>query len=245
MTRLIWRLPSVAPYRSPPSTEHSGRPLLLSTSPSSADRNEESPLPRRLRDRPEIVRVEARPAHQRAVDIVRREYHAGIRGLDRAAIEDPHRSRLAHLRGKRAADHGMDRADLGDARGYTRADRPDRLVGDHRVPRPETLRDRAMELLCHHLDRPPGAFLGRCLADTDDRGETGRACRLDLGAHPLAGFMMLGTALGMAEDNVPASRIPEHGGTHIAGMRPARIEMTILATERDRTAAQHLAKPHQ
>src|SRR6478672_1773332 len=89
---------------------------------------------RRGDDRREVIGIEARPTHQRTVDVLLRDQLGRVVGLDGAAIENPDRHRRA--RGAcpdQAPDQGDRLLRLVWRRRAAGADRPDRLVGDHDV----------------------------------------------------------------------------------------------------------------
>src|SRR6476620_9709907 len=82
-------------------------------------------------NRDEVTRLETGTPDQRAIDVRDRKNLRRVRSLDGAAIEDanlPPCLTVALL--ETGADHRMHLADLGDCRNLSRADRPDRFIGN-------------------------------------------------------------------------------------------------------------------
>ena len=80
-----------------------------------------------------LARIEARTAHERAVDVGLRQQGGGVVGLDRAAVEDAHGSRRTPRRSAQTAAPRMNACASCAISGvavFARADRPDGLVGD-------------------------------------------------------------------------------------------------------------------
>ena len=92
---------------------------------------------RRAADRHEIVRHQRSPADQAAIHVRHREQLRGIRRPSRCrrrgcASSPP----LGHPVGDAPAYERMHRLRLLRSRGFARADRPNRFVGDHALPVP-------------------------------------------------------------------------------------------------------------
>ena len=102
-----------------------------------ADARPRLTAPAARHDPREALGVEARAAHQRAVDVRLGEDLRRVVGLDAAAVEHADRARPPPASGRHQRAHEGDRL-LGDlGRGdLAGADRPDRLVGDHHVGEP-------------------------------------------------------------------------------------------------------------
>src|SRR3569832_558952 len=82
-------------------------------------------------DGQEIRGLQACAADQRAIDIRKREDFGGVAGLDRPAIENPHRaSRFRKSRHQMFPDQGMDFDNLRRGGRFAGSDRPDWFVGN-------------------------------------------------------------------------------------------------------------------
>src|SRR5207302_3413514 len=126
-----------------------------------------------LRNRPEIVGVEARAANERAIDLGETEDRGGVLRVDRAAVKDARPQRYA------AADLGVHRGDVIDRAELPGAYRPDRLVGNDERGRGGGVRDRAGELRRHDFDFLPSLTLPLRFADAPDRYQSRSPCGVD------------------------------------------------------------------
>src|SRR5690348_5718409 len=118
-----------------------------------------SPLTPR-RDRQKIRRLQARAADQRAVDVGDRHQFGRIRWFDGAAIEDADLRALGLETARELiADEAMHLLDILRLRRQPRADRPDRLIGDHEIRGRGAIRQRALELGAADIQRLAGIAL--------------------------------------------------------------------------------------
>jgi len=195
---------------------------------------------RRLDDRPEIRGDEARASDEPAVDVLDREKLLGVAGLHRAPVEDADALRRRDPLGEALADIGVDLCHVVRGRRAARPDRPDGLVGDDEAFGREPVRHGARDLPSDDLERPAGVALGLGLADADDRNESRGVRRFGLRPNHRVGFAVVGTALGMADDDEAAAGVPQHRRRNVAGMGALRLGMAILGAEQHGAAGQHL-----
>lgn len=120
-----------------------------------------------------------------------------------------------------------------DGRREAGADRPDRLIGDHGIGSGHTLRQRAGQLVAHHVERPAGMALGVALAHADDRGQFRPPRGLGLGAHERIGLAMVGAALGMTQYHGGRPGIGDHLGRNLPGVRARPARMAVLRADAD------------
>ena len=182
-------------------------------------------------DRREAVRVEARAADQRAVDVGLGHQLADVVGLDGPAVLDPE--------GRRVEGPGRDRPHvgvrlLGDLRrrGAAGADRPDRLVGDHELAAArgrhpgEAARELALEP--RRRSGPPRAARAtrRRRRSAGSRASSSRA---RLARHVVVGLAEQRAALAVADDRVAAAGRREHPRRDLAGEGALRASCTFCA----------------
>ncbi len=174
--------------------------------------------------------LEARPAHQRPVHILDGHEFGSVRGLDRPAIENADLGPLilADDLFEIGADRGMDLRHIGRRRGQPGADRPDRLIGHNKVSGIHPVRDRALELLADDRERLPGFTLGLGFPNANNRRQGRPAGGLRLGADDGIRLLMVGPALGMADNDVGTTRIGDHFRRNIACMGARDMGMAIL-----------------
>jgi hypothetical protein len=130
-------------------------------------------------------------------------------------------------------------ADLFRRRGAPAADRPDRLVSHHDLA--FALRQGAGELGAHHGQGPTGLALVLGLADADDGDQASAERRLGLGPHQGIAFPVIGAPLGMANDDVAAAGIGQHGRGDVARVGAFLGRMAVLGPQLDRAAGKILA----
>src|SRR6478752_7848865 len=182
-----------------------------------------------LGDSQKLVRLEARAADQRAIDIGGGQQLGGIATLHRATIEQAHGLGIGDQPAQHLANMRMRCGHLRGGRCLARADRPDRLIDHDELCRGCPRRHAALELGLEHAERLAGLALVQRLADADDRQQPGPPCRLRLGPYLGIGLSVIGAPLGMADDDMARPGIAQHLGRDVAGMGAARLGMAILA----------------
>src|SRR5216117_3750865 len=90
---------------------------------------------------------------------------------------------------------GMDFTYFRHSRGKTRADGPDRLIGDDRIVRARRGGNRPLQLACDHSKFLASCALGQCFADADNSDEPGAIGGLGLAAYDLVDLSVIGPAL--------------------------------------------------
>ena len=70
-------------------------------------------------------------------------------------------------------------------------------------------------------------------AEADDGDEPGAVRGRRLRAHQRVAFAVVGAALGVADDDVPAAGVGEHFGAHVAGVRARLGGVAVLTAESD------------
>src|SRR5262245_2982140 len=159
--------------------------------------------------------VEARAAHERAVDIGLRHQLVDVLGLHRPAVLDPDPvPRSAEPRAHALAHERVHLLGGLRRRGPAGADRPDRLVGDHELGRARLghQREAARELAGHDVDRAAGLALLERLADAHDRRDPGREQRRGLVRYVRVALAVVGAALAVADDRIATAELREHRG---------------------------------
>ena len=116
------------------------------------------------------------------------------------------------------------------------ADRPDRLVGDHQVGGGRPVRHRPGELPVEDSVGLAAAPLRLGLADAEDGEEPGPPGGLGLGADLGVGFLVVGAALGMADDDQRAAGVGDHLGRDVAGMGAGFVGVAVLPADLHRRA---------
>ncbi len=112
-------------------------------------------------------------------------------------------------------------------------DCPDRLVGDHCVRGRAAFWHRAGKLALDDLEgQISGAFAGRLTNADDGRQACTVGCRR-LAGDIRAQFMVVGTALGMADDNRRRAGITQHFCRDVAGMGAAFGHVAVLGADLD------------
>src|SRR2546425_9354037 len=188
-------------------------------------------------DSRELGRVETRAPDECAVDVGLGHEGVDISGFHAAAIEDadaPGR-RVGREADELAADGVVHFLRLPRGRGAARADRPDRLVGDHA---PGDLGGRGAGEGARHLpldDRGGrvGVPLGERLADADGRRELGGEDGVQAAVHRLVGLAEVLAALGVPDDDVRAPRLAQHRRRDLAGVGALRLPVDVLRPETD------------
>ncbi len=130
--------------------------------------------------------------------------------------------------------------DVGRGRRFAGSDRPNRFIGNHGVGSIGIFRNRAHNLSGTNVDGFALFALLFGFADANDRFQTGFVSGGCLFGNQFVGFKMVGSAFGMAEDDISASEIFEHQRADIAGMGTFNRKMSVLCAQRDFGAAKRL-----
>ena len=209
---------------------------------SSARRGAGPPLPRGgADDGDESARLEARPAHQGAVDVGLRDQRGGVVGLDAAAVEDA-ASIAASVRAEPAGT---------SARGGSRGPRRPGAgvaVAPCRWPRPARRRARsgaissgatpaqpALELPLDHRRTSAPAAAPSAVSPTHSERRAARAAapRATLRVDLLVGLAEELAPLGVPEDDERQPSVASIGGRDLAGEGALRLPVAVLRAERD------------
>src|SRR5262249_29388840 len=129
---------------------------------------------RRGQDRQELIRLERGATDQPAIDIGHRKYICRIARLDAAAVEDARRAgNFSIPLPDPRPDESVDLLRLIGRCVTSRADGPDRLVGDHAGPERACAAEleHRIELTSDHLLSPARIAIGELLPDAKDRHE--------------------------------------------------------------------------
>src|SRR3546814_21117042 len=92
--------------------------------------------------------------------------------------------------------------------------------------------DLAVKLAAHHVQRLSGVAFRFRLADADDGCQAVADRGFGLGAHLFAGFMLVGAALAVADDDEPRARFLQPRRGDAAGMRALVRRVAILCADR-------------
>lgn len=177
----------------------------------------------------EIAGFQAGSANKRAINIGDRHQLRRIRRLDRTTVEKPDRgARRAEALAQLAAQERMHVCHVVRRRRQSRADRPDRLIGNDAVFRRRTAGNRSCKLAPDHVEFAPCPALRLRLADADDRDETRTPCGLRLGRDGCVVLAVIGAPLRMSDDHQAGVGIGQHFRRQIAGMGATRRRMAIL-----------------
>ena len=152
-------------------------------------------------------------------------------------------ARLAELAAQQCANMAVHLAHLRGRRGAPAADGPDRLVGND-------------DLAFRRLGQGPG-YLG--LPTTDRAWPASRSAsvsptqtigtkpcgqgRVGLGAHQSTALPVIAAPLGVAENDVTAAGVRQHGRGDIARMRARLGRVAVLGAQLNRTAGQAPRRP--
>ena len=90
-------------------------------------------------------------------------------------------------------------------------------------------RQRAEKLAAVDLEGLPGVALVQRLADADDGDEAGGDGSFRLRLDDRVSLAMIGAALGVADDDVRAAEVLQHGSACVAGMRTLHLHVAVLA----------------
>jgi hypothetical protein len=92
---------------------------------------------------------------------------------------------------------------------------------------------------------PAGLPLRLGLANADNGNQAGAERRLRLGAHQVIGFAVIAAPLGMADDDVAAADVGQHGRADIAGVRALLGRVAVLRAQAHRAAGERLGHRQQ
>src|SRR5690606_8727798 len=211
------------------------------TAPGSAPRGRRARRPRRsgpgrvrlvARDAGELLRVEARAADERAVDVGLRHDRGDVRGLHRAAVEDAGRVREVRVVevAQGAADRAADLLRVLGRRDLARADGPHGLVGDdeRRELRGGETRERALDLRERVGDLLARLADVQTLAHADDRGDALTHGGDDLLVDQRDRLAVVLAALGVADRDVAHAELGEHRRRDLAGVRALGVRRDVL-----------------
>src|ERR1700733_11564095 len=177
--------------------------------------------------------LQARTADKRAVDVRTRKEGAGVVGLDRTAIEDPHPFGEGGALGLEGAANGeVNLFRLGGPCVLAGTDGPNRLVRDRdRKGRSGEERDHRVDLATYDLERFLALPLLQSLADAHDGRQalSKGCCRLlgDLGVR----LSEILTAFAVAEDDPRAPAVLQHRRAHFAREGTRLLGVHVLACE--------------
>jgi hypothetical protein len=132
------------------------------------------------------------------------------------------------------ASDRVDRGDLVQCRGAAGADRPARLIGQGQPFGRGAVGQRLLDL---RLDDPlgaPGVALGLGLAAAQDHLQPMPPRRRRLGPGVVAGLVLVGPALRMADDGQGRPGLDQHRRRDAAGMRALVGLMDVLRPDRQR-----------
>ena len=166
--------------------------------------------------------VEAGAADERAVDVGQRQQLLGVLGLQRAAVEDPHRLAGVLVDALDERTHEGDRLlRLLRRRAAARADRPDRLVGHDDLGQPldRDLLEPLLDLVAQLALGVAALALLLGLADAQDRRQAGLERRRHLERQRAVGLAEQLAPLGVPEHDAVDVDLGQHLRRHLAGER--------------------------
>src|SRR6266540_42282 len=185
-----------------------------------------------LHDEGELLGIQARPSHERPVDLRMGHELPDVAGLHTPAVLDSRG--FGRLAGEHRADGSSDQRDhlarVGGAGVASRADGPDGFVRDHGLCHPCRLRagQRGLDL-AHHLGfGAAGVSFLQAFADSQDGSNPRPENGPDLLRDGLVDLAEELPALGVAHDHVPALQRGQHGGRDLAGERAFLLPVHVL-----------------
>src|SRR5262245_19152678 len=127
----------------------------------------------------------------------------------------------------------MNLLDVAGRRRQPRADGPDWLVGDHdTVPAPVRWHG-GLELAADHILGSSSLALALGLANADDRYQSRSQRGQCLLLYHAIAFAVVGTTLGVTDDDILGACVRQHGRRHVAGMSARGSRMAVLAAGDD------------
>lgn len=177
-----------------------------------------------LADRKKIRRLLAGAADEDTTDFRQREDGVGTGGFDRPAIQNAQVFTLSpQTLGQAGPDVRMHFNDL-FARWYVaRSDRPERLVGDHRVGRRHAFRHAPGDLITTDGHGVPCQPLFTRFTDADDCQKTCAPRRFCLPRHDCIGLRVMLAAFRMPNDDRAGAGPLKHLCAEVAGKSPRNI----------------------
>ena len=117
------------------------------------------------------------------------------------------------------------------------ADRPDRLVGDDEVGGGRAVGQRAMQLSPDDIERAAASRSSRVSPTQTMARQLRPPGGARLGRHLGVGFLVIGAALRVPDDDGAGAGVLEHFRRHVAGEGAGRLGVAVLPADRDRGAA--------
>src|SRR5215470_3098351 len=200
---------------------------------------------RLLHDGHETLRVEARPADERAVDLTLRQQRLHVVGLHAAAVQNPRT--LGDFLGRELRQEPAHvPVDLGRLlrRGvHSGPDGPHRLVRDDDAGDGGRVQpgQACAQLTFDRRKRQALASLLRRLADAEHRSETERERAVHLLVDQLVGLAHLSPPLGVPGEHAATSELDEHRRGDLTRVRARPFMVAVLAAEADGGAVNDLA----
>ena len=185
----------------------------------------------------EVGGVEGGAADEAAVDVGVGEEGVGVAGVAAATVEDGDvvGEGLAVVTGDGGTDVGVHFLGLVGGGGAAGADGPDGLVGD----------DDVTELVGGEVEEGPGELfaddgevlfglaLGEGFADAVDDVEVVLEGTVDFEGEGFVGFVVVGPALGVADDDEAGAGGGDHGGGYFAGVGTGGLGGAVLRGDED------------
>src|SRR5579862_467281 len=186
---------------------------------------------RKFRDPHERFDLQARPTHQRAVDVRLPHQCINIIRLHTSAIQDSTRTRPASYQLDQCPSnecvHRLRLLRRGD---LARPDGPHGLVGDDQsgysscIPTEQSV----AQLPAYHRQCLLGFALLERLAHTDDRDQSAGLRARHLLRYALVGLAEELAALRVADDDMRAPDVTQHQRRHLAGERTLGLTVRVL-----------------
>src|SRR6185437_3503206 len=134
-------------------------------------------------------------------------------------------------------DKSMNLLNIADRWRAPGTDRPDWLISHDHVAGSRSFWQREVELASADVHSLAGVALLLGFSDADDGHQARPPDRLGLLPHQKIALVMVGTPLGMANNDCFGAGIGQHLSGQIAGMRPRWLDVTILSADRKQALA--------